>query len=104
MRGLHVPLRAWSGLPRRAVPKQFSGRFLVAKNRPRLLAVIVGGVVVAIESELQRRFARGARGGRHVEPISPDYRAGMAQAQDGRTPTNLAGSPQRKTIRYAGSF
>ena len=50
------------------------------------------------ESELERRFAGGAQGGRYIEPIAPDHRARMAQARNRRSPANLPGGRERKAV------
>ena len=56
------------------------------------------------ESELERRSAEGAQGGRYIEPIAPDHRARMAQARNRRSPANLPGGRERKAVGDAGSF
>src|SRR5687768_864055 len=89
--GLGMALRPRGALAGGTLPEDLAGSFVQGVNVPRLLGHVVGGATIPIESEAQRRSAFGADGADHKKFVVPHYGAGVAEAGNGRLPTDIGG-------------
>lgn len=58
-------------------------------EHPSIPRLVVGGISVAVDPRLEGRIRPTADGGRDKDPVTPNYRTGMAETGNRRTPQDV---------------